>query len=59
LPTEALAREARCADLLVIGQRAAPGDVYNSLDPGGAVLRMGRPTLVVPDGLSRCEQIMS
>lgn len=52
LPTQALAREARIADLVVIGRQAGPGDVYNSLDPGEAILKMGRPTLVVPDGLS-------
>lgn len=51
LPTEALAREARSADLVVIGQSKRPGDVYSSLDPSGAVLKVGRPTLVVPDGV--------
>lgn len=48
-PIEALACEARSADLIVIGQTKGPGDVYSSLDPGAAVLRVGRPTLVVPD----------
>jgi len=50
-PVEALAREARSADLVVIGQTRGPGDAYNSLDPGAAVLRIGRPALVVPDGI--------
>jgi nucleotide-binding universal stress UspA family protein len=51
-PAEALAREARSADLVVIGRMAGPGDAYSSLDPGGAILRIGRPTLVVPEGVS-------
>jgi nucleotide-binding universal stress UspA family protein len=50
-PNDALAREARAADLVVIGRTADPGDKYNSLDPGKAILRMGRPTLVVPEGV--------
>lgn len=50
-PIDALAREARAADLVVIGRTAGPGDAYNSLDPGKAILRMGRPTLVVPEGV--------
>jgi nucleotide-binding universal stress UspA family protein len=50
-PNVALAREARGADLVVIGRTAAPGDSYGTLDPGGAVLKIGRPALVVPDGI--------
>ena len=49
-PTDALAREARSADLVVIGQKV--GDFLNPLDPGEALLKLGRPTLVVPDGVS-------
>jgi nucleotide-binding universal stress UspA family protein len=52
LPTEALAREARSADLVVIGRTKAPGSGYTALDPGEALLKMGRPALVVPDGVS-------
>jgi nucleotide-binding universal stress UspA family protein len=51
-PTEALAREARSADLVVIGGSAGPGDAYNSLELDGTILRIGRPTLVVPEGVS-------
>jgi Universal stress protein family len=51
-PNEALACEARGADLVVIGRTTAPGDSYSVLDPGGAVLKIGRPTLVVPDGVT-------
>ena len=50
-PNDALAREARAADLVVIGRTAGPGDQYSSLNPGEAILRMGRPTLVVPEGV--------
>lgn len=50
-PIEALTREARSADLVVIGQTRGRGDVYDSLDPGATILRIGRPTLVVPDGI--------
>jgi nucleotide-binding universal stress UspA family protein len=55
-----LAREARSADLVVIGQTKGPGDVLGSLDPGEALLKIGRPTLVVPDGVSslRAEHVV-
>jgi nucleotide-binding universal stress UspA family protein len=52
LPLEALAREARSADLVIIGQAEASGGVYRALDPGGAILKAGRPTLVVPEAVS-------
>jgi nucleotide-binding universal stress UspA family protein len=60
LPTEALAREARSADLVVIGRVKAPGSAYTALDPGEALLRMGRPTLVVPEGVTtlRAEHVV-
>jgi nucleotide-binding universal stress UspA family protein len=51
LPIEALAREARGADLVVIGQVAAPGGAYRALDPGAAILKLGRPTLIAPEGV--------
>jgi nucleotide-binding universal stress UspA family protein len=59
-PADALAREARSADLVVIGRTPGPGDPYSSLDPGGVLLRLGRPALVVPDGVSslRAEHIV-
>ena len=47
-PVDALAREARSADLVVIGPMLVPGDSYCSLDPGEAILRLGRPALFVP-----------
>ena len=51
LPIEALAREARGADLVVIGQVATPGGAYRALDPGAAILKLGRPTLIAPEGV--------
>src|SRR5579864_2006844 len=48
-PAVALAQEARSADLVAIGRTAGPGDAYSSFDPGGVLLRLGRPTLIVPD----------
>jgi nucleotide-binding universal stress UspA family protein len=59
-PADALAREARGADLVVIGQTKGPGDSFGSLDPGEALLKLGRPTLVVPDGVSslRAEHVV-
>jgi nucleotide-binding universal stress UspA family protein len=50
-PIEALNCEARSADLVIIGQRQAPGDAYNSLNPGAAILGAGRPVLLVPENV--------
>jgi hypothetical protein len=44
-PIEVVAREARSADLVVVARERAPGSAYRVLDPG-------RPTLVVPEGVS-------
>jgi nucleotide-binding universal stress UspA family protein len=52
LPAEALAREASCADLVIVGQAKPPINTYRSLDPGQAVLKLGRPALVVPRAIS-------
>jgi hypothetical protein len=46
-PTMALPREARSADLVIIGQVKAPANAYTALDPGRAILKTGRPTLVL------------
>jgi nucleotide-binding universal stress UspA family protein len=59
-PAEALTRAARSADLVIIGQRKPSGNAYRVVDPGEAILKMGRPTLVVPEGVSslRAEHIV-
>jgi len=49
LPESYIASEARAADLLVVGR--PNDDICRSLDPGAAVLRVGRPVLVVPPGV--------
>jgi nucleotide-binding universal stress UspA family protein len=52
LPIEALSREARSADLVIIGQVKASRSAYRALDPGAAILKLGRPALVVPGAVS-------
>jgi nucleotide-binding universal stress UspA family protein len=54
-PREVIPKEARAADLLVIGQRMLPGDVVHSYDPGTIILAAGRPVLVVPPEIDRLE----
>lgn len=51
-PTEFLVREARAADLVIIGRDRVPGDLHRTLDPGTTILRVGRPVLVVPGGVA-------
>lgn len=52
LPLDHLVHESRCADLVVIGREAAKESHCVSIDPTVAILRMGRPTLAVPGGVS-------
>lgn len=60
MPTLAIAEEARAADLVVIGNTRRSGDMFSVLDPGSAILKLGCPTLVVPDGVGRlrCEHVV-
>jgi nucleotide-binding universal stress UspA family protein len=51
-PTEALASEARAADLLVIGKVRTSHVPYGLLAPGKLILNAGRPVLYVPDGVA-------
>lgn len=46
-----VAREARAADLVIIGGGRAAGGMHRLLDPGVALLRAGRPVLVVPPAI--------
>ena len=48
LPTLAMARAARAADLLIIGGAPAKRDPYSEVDQGELVVTAGRPVLVVP-----------
>jgi nucleotide-binding universal stress UspA family protein len=47
-PEALLAREARAADLLIVGPRHTTGNARELVDPGVILLRAGRPVLVVP-----------
>jgi nucleotide-binding universal stress UspA family protein len=47
-PSEAVAREARAADLVVVGNARENRDPFRALDPGSLLLKAGRPVLVVP-----------
>lgn len=47
-PTQCIAREARAADLLVIGREFPVNDPYLYPDTAAVVLNAGRPVLVVP-----------
>jgi nucleotide-binding universal stress UspA family protein len=51
-PTDLLAREARAADLVIIGNQQENQDPFRALDPGSFILKAGRPVLVVPKGVS-------
>jgi nucleotide-binding universal stress UspA family protein len=51
LPETYVVAEARSADLVIVGQSRAPVDICRSLDPGTAILKTGRPILVVPPGV--------
>jgi nucleotide-binding universal stress UspA family protein len=48
-PTVFLANEARSADLIVIKNKWGKADPYHLVDSAGAVLRMGRPAVLVPE----------
>ena len=51
-PTDLLAREARAADLVIIGNAPENQDPFRALDPGSFILKAGRPVLVVPKGVA-------
>jgi nucleotide-binding universal stress UspA family protein len=48
-PLVFLANEARAADLVVLKSTYRKVDPYHRVDPAGAILRMGRPTVLVPE----------
>jgi nucleotide-binding universal stress UspA family protein len=51
-PTDLVAREARAADLVIIGNKPENPDPFRALDPGTLLLKAGRPVLVVPRNVS-------
>src|SRR5579884_2640823 len=54
-PSEELGREARAADVLVIGKEFVPGDTYRTYDPAQVILGAGRPVLVLPNDTARVD----
>ena len=52
---QVVTNEARAADLIVIGQRQDARSSYYTLDPSAAIVRMGRPVLLVPQGVESLE----
>lgn len=52
VPTEVLVRQARAADLIILGNRLTSTEPYRSVDPGAVLLKSGRPVLVVPSDIS-------
>ncbi len=52
LQADVVAREARAADLVIIGNARASRDPFRALDPGSFILKAGRPVLVVPTGVT-------
>lgn len=60
-PGDALEREARCADLVVLGQQIQGRyDPYRTLDPREVLLKLGRPALLVAPGVAslRAEHVV-
>jgi nucleotide-binding universal stress UspA family protein len=51
-PTDFLVEQARAADLIVVKRKQLRTNHPRYLDSAGAMLRMGRPTLSVPDGVT-------
>jgi nucleotide-binding universal stress UspA family protein len=60
LPETYVVSEARSADLVIVGQSKQPVDICRSLDPGTAILKTGRPILVVPPSVDtlKAERIL-
>jgi nucleotide-binding universal stress UspA family protein len=52
IPLNAVVEESRSADIVIMGRQAPPERHFLTVDPGVAILRMGRPVLAVPDNVS-------
>jgi nucleotide-binding universal stress UspA family protein len=52
LQADMVAREARAADLIIIGNARESRDPFRALDPGSLILKSGRPVLVVPSSVT-------
>ncbi|MBO0751407.1 MAG: universal stress protein [Bradyrhizobiaceae bacterium] len=51
LPENYVVAQARSADLVIVGKAQGEVDIARALDPGTAILKAGRPVLVVPPGV--------
>lgn len=51
-PSEFVARNARAADLVIVGTRSGRGESMREIDVGETAIRAGRPILFVPAGAS-------
>ncbi|MDA9520545.1 hypothetical protein XI06_09240 [Bradyrhizobium sp. CCBAU 11434] len=51
-PTDFLVEQARAADLVILKRRPHTSSHSHFFDPAGAMLRMGRPTLWVPESVT-------
>jgi nucleotide-binding universal stress UspA family protein len=51
LPIDAVARESRAADLVIVAREHTSDGFLVPLDVGGTILRLGRPVLAVPNGI--------
>src|SRR4249919_1667107 len=49
LPSDLIVREARAADVILVGPTRSGRNVRDLVEPGAILLRAGRPVLVVPD----------
>jgi len=50
-PTDFVARNARAADLIIVGSRTERTTITRQVDVGGLVMRVGRPVLLVPSAM--------
>jgi nucleotide-binding universal stress UspA family protein len=50
-PTALIIREARAADLVILGRGAASDIAARAVDPASVLLRCGRPVLIVPNAV--------
>jgi nucleotide-binding universal stress UspA family protein len=50
-PTALIVREARAADLVILGRGAASDIADRAVHPASVLLRCGRPVLIVPDAI--------
>ena len=49
LPADLIVREARAADVILVGPTRSGRNVRDLVEPGAILLRAGRPVLVVPE----------